>query len=116
MATHRTDVSVQGLVSRAYDIDRLLALYRTELACLPAEHIPDADSVRDGIAEISDLVTVMEDLWCIVAERSARLCGEMQARTADEQVDQEFAASGEKLHRYLTFAAAAGIRVSPLSN
>lgn len=116
MSTQHEDVSVQGLVSRAFDIDCLLALYRAELTCLPADHQVEHTSVREEIEEISDLVTIMEDLWKVVAGRTARLCGEMQAKTVDAQVDDEMASQAERWHRYLAFAAVAGIRVPTLAN
>src|SRR5690606_22390672 len=105
------DRFVEGLVSRAHDIDRFLALYRAELSRIPAERDEPAAHVREELQELDDLLRVVEDLWETVASRTARIYEEMQDRASAEEVERELSSQGEKWHRYLTFAAAAGIRV-----
>lgn len=110
MSTQCTDHVLEGLISRAHDIDRFLALYRLELARIPAEEQETGDPVQLELEELDDLLRVVEELWGSVAGRTARLYEELQERA--------FAVGGEaialhdaKWNRYLAFAAAAGIRV-----
>lgn len=111
MSPEFVDLFVEGLVSRAHDIDRFLALYRAELSRIPAEREVTAGPVREELQELEDLLRVVEDLWETVSSRTARIYEEMQNRESAEAVERELASQGERWHRYLTFAAAAGIRV-----
>lgn len=105
------DLFVEGLVSRAHDIDRFLALYRAELSRIPAQREGAVAEVSGELSELEDLLGIVEDLWETVSDRTARLFDEMQSRTLAAQVERELASHDEKWHRYVTFAAAAGIRV-----
>lgn len=105
------DLCVEGLVSRAHDVDRFLALYRVELSRLPADPGNPTDAAGAEMADLEDLLGIVEDLWETLSERTARLYDEMQSRVLAAQVERELASHGEKWNRYLSFAAAAGIRV-----
>ena len=112
MSTQCVDLSVEGLINRAHDIDRFLALYRAELARIPADDGYALDAVRTEIEELEDLLLIVEDLWEAVSGRTARLYEEVQNRVvAESEVHHELATHSEKLRRCFTFAAAAGIRV-----
>jgi hypothetical protein len=111
MSPVTVDLNVEGLVSRAHDVDRFLALYRVELSRIPADRDDAADAMHAELEELGDLLGIVEDLWETVAGRTARLYEEMQSRVLSEQVERELASHGEKWDRYLNFAAAAGIRV-----
>ncbi len=102
--------SADGLVSRAHDIDRFLGLYRAELSRIPAE-AGGAEAVLEEVNDLADLLRIVEELWETVSGRTVRLYEELQDGVLTAEVERELASHGEKRRRYLTFAAAAGIRV-----
>lgn len=102
---------LEGLMGRAHDIDRFLALYRAELASLPADRGEASEELRGEMEDLEDLLQVVEELWTTVAGRTARLYGEVQERMALAESADELALPGEKWRRYFAFAAEAGIRV-----
>lgn len=116
MPPHPASRRVEGLVSHAREIDRSLALYRAALDRVPAHLNAPGTASDPGLEELEALLVVVEDLWRAVSGRTARIQEEMLERLLAAEVERELSMQGEKWHRYLNFAAAAGIAVpAPLN-